>query len=156
MTPHRAAPEWLLSEGDWLARRLAQQLAAPLERQERLVLYGRSLAANLLQALPPAAEQLSRRAGKPLHLDIVADERGRAALQAVNADGEPLSLLSADDLLEEALFVRGKLHPAIAAELLEALHGSEHAATRSLVACLKSKPVLQATGRYLQSLLLLA
>ncbi len=143
----------LIAEGDLLARRLAQQLSAPLERQERLQFYGRSLALNMLQALPPTAEQITRRAGRPLQVALKADERGRAELWAVTVDGEPVQVLAAQDLLEEALFVRGQLHPVIATELLSALHGSEHAATRALVRCLKSRPVLQATQQYLQQLI---
>ncbi len=143
----------LIEEGDRLARRLAQQLDAPLERQDRLTLYGRSLALNLIQALLPTIEQITWRMERPLSAHLSADARGRAAVQTVTFDGQPHRSLPADDLIEAALFVRGRLHPRIQEELLGALHGSEHAATRALVACLKSKPVLDATQRYLQGLL---
>lgn len=147
------APQALLTEGDLLSRRLAQLLSAPLERQERLQFYGRSLAYNLLQSLPPAAEQVTRRAGKPLQVRLETDGVGRPELWAVTADGERKSVVSGADFIEQALFVRGRLQPAIAAELLGALHGSEHAATRALAACLKSRSVLEATQKYLQDLL---
>ena len=143
----------LIEEGDLLARRLAQQLHAPLERQERITLYGRSLALNLVQAMLPTVEQITWRMEKPLSAHLSTDLRGRAVVQTVTFDGEPHRNLPADDLIEEALFVRGRLHPKIQEELLGALHGSEHAATRALVACLKSKPVLDATQRYLRGLL---
>ena len=143
----------LIEEGDILARRLAQQLHAPLERQERITLYGRSLALNLVQALLPTVEQITWRMEKPLSAHLSTDLRGRAVVQTVTFDGELHRNLPADDLIEEALFVRGRLHPKIQEELLGALHGSEHAATRALVACLKSKPVLDATQRYLRGLL---
>ncbi|AWN24530.1 hypothetical protein DKM44_07115 [Deinococcus irradiatisoli] len=143
----------LIEEGDQLSRRLAQQLHAPLERQERLQFYGRSLALNLIQALLPTAEQITWRMERPLSAHVVSDLRGRAALQTVTFDGELHSTLPADDLIEAALFVNGRLHPAVRELLLGALHGSEHAATRALVACLKSRPVLDAAQRYLQGLL---
>ncbi|WP_420597391.1 hypothetical protein [Deinococcus sp.] len=143
----------LIAEGDVLARRLSQQLHAPLERQERITLYGRSLALNLVQALLPTVEQITWRMEKPLSAHLSTDLRGRAVVQTVTFDGELHRNLPADDLIEEALFVRGRLHPKIQEELLGALHGSEHAATRALVACLKSKPVLDATQRYLRGLL---
>ncbi|GAA4005804.1 hypothetical protein GCM10022631_16400 [Deinococcus rubellus] len=143
----------LIDEGDRLARRLAQQLHAPLERQDRLTLYGRSLALNLVQALLPTVEQITWRMDRPLSAHVTSDLRGRAVVQTVTFDGELHSNLPADDLIETALFGRGQLHPKIREELLGALHGSEHAATRALVACLKSKPVLDATQRYLQGLL---
>lgn len=143
----------LIEEGDRLSRRLAQQLHAPLERQDRLTLYGRSLALNLVQALLPTVEQITWRMDKPLSAHITSDLRGRAVVQTVTFDGERHSDLPADDLIEAALFGRGRLHPKIREELLGALHGSEHAATRALVACLKSRPVLDATQRYLRGLL---
>ncbi len=143
----------LIAEGDLLSRRLAQQLHAPLERQERLQFYGRSLALNLIQALLPTAEQITWRMERPMSAQLVTDLRGRAAVQTVTFDGQVHSTLPADDLIEAALFVRGRLHPVIQEHLLGALHGSEHAATRALVACLKSRPVLDAAQRYLQGLL---
>ncbi|AZI43413.1 hypothetical protein EHF33_12200 [Deinococcus psychrotolerans] len=143
----------LMDEGDLLSRRLAQQLYAPLERQDRITLYGRSLALNLVQALLPTIEQITWRMDKPLSAHLTSDLRGRAVVQTVTFDGELHRNLPVDDLIETALFVRGRLHPKISEKLLGALHGSEHAATRALVACLKSKPVLDATQRYLRGLL---
>ena len=143
----------LLAEGDLLSRRLAQGLHAPLERQDRITLYGRSLVFNLVQAMLPTVEQITWRMEKPLSAHVSSDLRGRAIVQTVSFDGELHHNLPVDDLVEAALFVRGRLHPTIQEHLLGALQGSEHAATRALVACLKSRPVLGATQTYLKALL---
>ncbi len=145
--------ETVLAEGDRLARHLAQVLPATLEGQGRVVLLGRSLCSNLMAALPPTIEQVSRRAGKPLHALLDTDERGRLVLETVNADGEITRRLPVDDLLQGLLFVRGRLHPTLHTHLNDALSGDEHHATRALASALRSTPVLDAMQKLLQSLL---
>jgi hypothetical protein len=71
-------PQTLLyAEGDRLARRLAQTLGGGESDVARAHLIGLSLAVNLVNALLPTVEQVTRHAGKPLHAQVVADGRGR-------------------------------------------------------------------------------
>lgn len=140
-----------MDEGDRLARYLAQTLDATLHDQPRLVFLGRSLALNLVRAFVPTVEHVSGRAGTPLHAVLDLDERGRAVVQTVTADGELNAVLPVDDLLRDLLFVRGALNPVVRDHLQDAVGGDEHRATRALVACLKSRPVLDAMGRQIQA-----
>jgi hypothetical protein len=139
-----------MDEGDRLARHLAQTLDATLHDQPRLVFLGRSLALNLVRAFLPTVEHVTGRAGKPLHALLELDERGRVVVQTVTGDGELNAVLPVDDLLRDLLFIRGLLHPVVRAHLQEAVRGDEHHATRALVACLKSRPVLDAMGRQIR------
>ncbi|GAA0499126.1 hypothetical protein [Deinococcus depolymerans] len=143
----------LMAEGDRLARHLAQTLGATLPDQPRLTLLGRSLALNLVNAFVPTLEHVTRRAGSPLHAALTVDDRGRPLLQTATPDGEAGPALSADDLLRDLLFVRGHLHPTVRDHLQAGLGGSEHQATRALVACLNSRPVLDAMTRAVQALM---
>lgn len=142
-----------MDEGDRLARHLAQTLDAGLHEQPRLIFLGRSLALNLVRAFLPTVEHVSRRAGTPLHAVLMSDGRGRAAVQTVTPDGELGRALPVDDLLRDLLYRRGALHPVVRGHLQGAVGGDEHHATRSLVACLKSRPVLDALGRQVQGLM---
>lgn len=143
----------LRAEGERLARRLAQLLPGGQADVARAHLLGLSLAVNLAQALLPTIEQVTRHAGKPLHARVTADARGRAVIETVTFGGECQAHLPVEDLLEAALYQQGKLHPTVFAHLAEAMHGSEHHATRALTACLKSAPVLDAIRRQLTALL---
>lgn len=143
----------LLLEGDRLARELAQILHGTLAEQGRVVLLGRSLAVNLIPAFQDTLELVSRRAGRPLRAVLMLDERGRAILQTVNADETPAQRLSADDLMRNLLYERGRLDPVVRAHLQGALSGDEHQATRALVQCLKSRSVLLSLRRQIIALL---
>ncbi|WP_245872820.1 hypothetical protein [Deinococcus planocerae] len=147
-------PQALLrAEGERLARRLTQTLGGGAEDVARAHLLGLSLAVNLVNAFLPTVEQVSRHAGRPLHAHLTTDGRGRAVVETVTADGERHARLPVDDLLESALYVRGRLHPTVLAHLSEAMRGSEGHATRALAACLRSAPVLGALRRHLTALL---
>lgn len=147
-------PQALLhAEGERLARRLAQTLGGGEADVARAHLLGLSLAVNLVNALIPTVEQVTRHAGHPLHAHLIGDERGRAVIETVTPDGERHTRLPVDDLLDSALYRAGRLHPTVAAHLSEAMTGSEHHATRALAACLKSAPVLDAIRRQLTALL---
>ncbi|WP_104990629.1 hypothetical protein [Deinococcus sp. NW-56] len=143
----------LHAEGERLSRRLAQVLGGGEADVGRAHLLGLSLATNLVGALIPTIEQVSRHAGRPLHAHLVPDGRGRAVVETATPDGEIRARLPVDDLLEDALFVRGRLHPAVFAHLEGGMTGSEHHAARTLAACLKSAPVLDALRRQLTGLL---
>lgn len=143
----------LLAEGDRLARLLGQTLRVTASDSERLVLIGRSLAVNLVGAIVPTIEQISRRSGQPLHALVQADERERPCIVIVNADGEITQRLPADDLWQDLLFRQGRLHPTVWQHLQDAVMGDEHHATRALANCLRSRPVLDALQRLLNQLL---
>ncbi|WP_291426230.1 hypothetical protein [Deinococcus sp.] len=145
--------ELLLAEGDRLARLLAQKLPVTLDHETRTALIGRSLAVNLINALLPTIEQISRRAGTPLHALLEADARGRAIIEIISGDGELLRRLPVDDVLNELLFRQGRLHPTVLGHLQDALSGDEHHATRALASCLRSRPVLDAMQKLLTGLL---
>lgn len=113
-----------------------------------MVLLGRSLATNLLGALRPTLEQVSRRQGQPVQTELLLDE-GVLLLVVVDADGEIVRRLPVSDLLGDLLFQRGRLHPLVAAKLTEALDGDEHHATRKLVELFRSRPVLEGLQRVL-------
>ncbi|MDL2343210.1 hypothetical protein QOL99_03500 [Deinococcus sp. MIMF12] len=140
-------------EGERLARRLAQVLGGGEADVGRAHLLGLSVVTNLVGALMPTIEQVSRHAGRPLHAQLGADDRGRAVVETVTPDGEVRARLPVDDLLDDALFVRGRLHPTVCAHLADGMTGSEHHAARSLAAALKSAPVLGALRRQLTALL---
>ena len=145
--------ELLLAEGDALSRRLMQLLPVTLDDQNRVTLLGRSLAVNLVNALLPTIEQVSRRQDTPLHTVLEADREGNAVIEIVNFDGELLYRLPVRDYLEGLLFQRGKLHPKVMESLTDALQGDEHRTTRELVSLLRSRPVLQSLERVLHSIL---
>ncbi|MEF2277664.1 hypothetical protein V3W47_05080 [Deinococcus sp. YIM 134068] len=147
-------PQALLrEEGERLARRLAQTLGTGEADVARAHLLGLSLVTNLVNALLPTVEQVSRHAGRPLHAHLTADERGRAVVETVTLDGELHVRLPVDDLLASALYAGGRLHPTVAAHLEEGMRGSEHHAARALAACLKSAPVLKALQKHLTAVL---
>ncbi|RJF73492.1 hypothetical protein D3875_20025 [Deinococcus cavernae] len=145
--------ELLLLEGDRLSRRLMQLLPVTLEDQERVILLGRSLAVNLVNALLPTIEQVSRRQDTPLHTLLESDREGNAVIEIVNFDGELLSRLPVRDCLEQLLFQRGKLHPKVLESLTDALQGDEHRATRELVSLLRSRSVLDGLQGVLKNIL---
>jgi len=148
--PDNDDPQALLqAEGERLARRLVQTLGGGEGDVARAHLLGLSLVFNLVQALLPTIEQVSRHAGRPLHAQITADGRGRPVVETVTPDGESHRRLPVDDLLASALERGGRWHPTVAVHLTEAMHGSEHHMTRALAACLKSAPVLDALRRHL-------
>lgn len=147
-------PQALLrDEGERLARRLMQTLGSGEGDVTRAHVLGLSLVVNLVNALLPTAEQVSRRAGRPVQARLVTDERGRAVVQTITPDGRQLGHLPVDDLLMEALERGGRLHPTVAAHLADAMTGSEHHMTRALAACLRSAPVLDALRRQLTVML---
>lgn len=135
--PHTA----LMAEGDRLARQLTQTLRVTTHDPARLTLLGRSLALNLVQAFGQTLEHVTRHAGHPVHAQLICDAHGHATLHLTRA-GQPLRDLPAADLLRDLLWPRGHLHPAIHAHLQDGLSGSEHHATRALVAALRHPSVL--------------
>ncbi|EYB67604.1 hypothetical protein DEIPH_ctg033orf0003 [Deinococcus phoenicis] len=143
----------LYAEGERLARRLTQTLGGGEADVARAHLLGLSLAVNLVNALVPTVEQVSRHAGRPLHAHVTGDDRGRAVVETVTPDGERHTRLPVDDLLDSALYRGGRLHPTVHAHLAGAMQGSEHHAARALAACLKSAPVLDALRLHLTALL---
>lgn len=143
----------LEAEGARLARRLAQVLHASLDDQARIQLIGHSLASNLIGAFVPTVEHVSRRAGRPLHTQVEVDAFGQIAIHVVAADGTPRALVGGADLLDRLLFTAGHLHPIVREHLQRAVGGSEHQATRALVDCLRSRPVLSSMQRQLSILL---
>lgn len=149
MTDH----DLLLAEGDRLSRQLMQVLPVTLADQERVNFLGRSLAVNLVNALLPTIEQISRRQEKPLHALLDVDQGGNAVIEIVNSDGEITRRIPVRDVLERLLFLRGRLHPGVQASLTAAMQGDEHHATRELVNVLRSKPVLDALHKLLLSVL---
>lgn len=151
--PMSQAQENLMLEGDRLARQLAQSIHGTLHDQNRMVFLGRSLALNLVNAFIPTVEHVSRHAGTPLHASLTTDERQRPILQIVNSDGEILPPLPVDDLLQHLLYSRGRLHPTVYGHLADGVRGDEHHATRALVQCLRSKPVLDAMQRQITAML---
>ncbi|BDP41437.1 hypothetical protein DAETH_14060 [Deinococcus aetherius] len=153
-SPASDDPQALLrTEGERLARRLTQALGGGAQDVARAHLLGLSLAVNLVNALLPTIEQVSRHAGRPLHAHLSIDGRGRAVVETVTLDGERHARLPVDDLIESALYVGGRLHPTVSAHLSQGMTGSEGQATRALAACLKSAPVLGALRRHLTALL---
>lgn len=153
MTAHPVPSELLLAEGDRLARQLMQVLPATLEQQERVVLLGRSLAVNLINALLPTIEQISRRQDTPLYPLLELDSAGQSVIEVVRSDGEVVRRLPVRDVLETLLFQKGRLHPLVYAGLTDALSGSEHHATRQLVSILRGRPVLGALEAVLKDIL---
>lgn len=136
--PHAA----LMTEGDRLARQLTQTLHVTTHDPARLTLLGRSLALNLTRAFQQTIEHVTRHAGHPVHAQLTCDTHGHATLHLTCA-GQPLGHLPAADLLRDLLWPHGTLHPAIREHLQDALRGSEHHATRALVAALRHPSVLK-------------
>ncbi|WP_243398363.1 hypothetical protein [Deinococcus koreensis] len=118
-----------------------------------MILLGRSLAVNLLPAFQDTLELISRRAGQPQRGLLTLDDRGKLMLQTVDGDGVLRHRLGADNLIAGLLYRHGRLDPVVRAHLQGGLSGDEHHATRALVACLKSRPVLQAMQRQISALL---
>ena len=108
---------------------------------------------NLLPAFQDTLELISRRMGHPQRGVLGLDDLGKLTLQTVDADGVLRHRLGADDLIAGLLFVRGRLEPTVRAHLQGGLSGDEHHATRALVQCLKSRPVLLAMQRQISALL---
>ncbi|MFC4452184.1 hypothetical protein [Deinococcus sonorensis] len=149
LTPDEAQA-LLLAEGDRLASRLIQHFPVGLHNLERAHLVGRTVAVTLVEAFLPTAETITRRLAQPLSLYVSADTRGRPELLAVNRDGEALEHLPVDELLERALYVRGRLHPQVRAELVAALQAeNERGASLALVRLFRLPQVLDATRHYL-------
>ncbi|GHF33444.1 fermentation-respiration switch protein FrsA (DUF1100 family) [Deinococcus metalli] len=153
MTGDAAHRQALLTEGDRVARELAQTLHVTLDGQERVILLGRSLAVNLIPAVQDTLEVVSRRAGQPLRAVATVDDRGRPALQVVDTAGVIRRVVPADDVIRDLLYVQGRLDQTVRAHLQDGLSGDEHHATRALVACLKSRAVLTALHRLVSTLL---
>jgi hypothetical protein len=150
----------LMQEGDRLAADLARRLAAATpegaseERQsegrDRLQFMGRTLAVNLVRVFMQTVEEVSRKAGKPLQTALVTDQLERPVIVVVNGDGEVRERIAVDDLLGRALYSRGELRSVVATHLWACVGASnENLATRALVACLKSRPVMDVTRPYL-------
>ena len=140
----------LLAEGDRLAARLVQHFPVRNGDLERAYVVGRSISTNLVQAFFPTAEAVTRQLARPLTLYLSADERGRAEILAVDADGVPEERLPVDELLESALYRQGRLIPQARTELAEAMQAtSERAMTLALIRLFKLKCVLDATGAVL-------
>ncbi|MDK2010898.1 MULTISPECIES: hypothetical protein [unclassified Deinococcus] len=135
--PHAA----LMTEGDRLARQLTQTLHVTTHDPARLTLLGRSLALNLVNAFQQTLEHVTRHAGHPVHAQLTCDTHGHATLHLTRA-GQSLGHLPAADLLRDLLWPRGYLHPAVHAHLQGGLSGSEHHATRALVAALRHPSVM--------------
>ncbi len=134
----------LLAEGDRLARRLTQTLQVSAQDPPRLTLLGRSLALNLMGALLPTLEQVARRSGTPLRAEVTLDRLGQPQLQTWWPGDRPGQSLPVADLLDRLLLTQaGQWHPPVREALQGALGGSEHAAERALVSCLRSPPVLR-------------
>ena len=140
----------LLAEGDRLAARLVQHFPVRTGDLTRAYVVGRSISTNLVQGFFPAAETVTRRLARPLTLYLSADERGRAEILAVDADGVPEERLPVDELLESALYRQGRLIPQARTELADAMQaGSERAMTLALIRLFKLRCVLDATGTVL-------
>lgn len=141
--PHAA----LMTEGDRIARHLTQTLHVTAHDPARLTLLGRSLALNLTRAFQQTIEHVTRHAGHPVHAELTQDAHGHATLHLTRAGPSsrdlPLGDLPAADLLRDLLWPHGTLHPAIREHLQDALSGSEHHATRALVAALRHPSVLK-------------
>lgn len=141
--PHAA----LMTEGDRIARQLTQTLHVTTHDPARLTLLGRSLALNLTRAFQQTIEHVTRHAGHPVHAELTCDAHGHATLHLTRAGPSsrdlPLGDLPAADLLRDLLWPHGTLHPAIREHLQDALSGSEHHATRALVAALRHPSVLK-------------
>ncbi|GGR78826.1 hypothetical protein [Deinococcus sedimenti] len=136
--PHAA----LMTEGDRIARQLTQTLHVTTHDPARLTLLGRSLALNLVKAFQQTLEHVTRHAGHPVHADLTQDAHGHPTLHLTRA-GNLVGDLPAADLLRDLLWPHGTLHPAIREHLQDGLSGSEHHATRALVAALRHPSVLK-------------
>lgn len=141
----------LLQEGDRLAAEFSRRFDAA---EDRLQLIGRTLTTNLVQVFMATIEDVTRRAGKPHRTLLLQDEVGWPEIVIVSADGEIRDRLAVMTLLQQAFFSGGRVRPAVAVPLQAAVQASnEHLTIRSLVACLKAKPVLDVSRPYLTRLL---
>lgn len=139
-----------MEEGDRLADDLARRLNTGPEQEERLMFIGRTLAVNLVRVFMQTVEDVTRKVGQPLRALVTRDELERPELLVVTADGEVRERIAVDGLLKSAFYLNGQLHPAVEAHLRTAAEaGNENLATRALVACLKSRPVLEVSLPYL-------
>jgi hypothetical protein len=139
----------LMHEGDRLAAELTRQLG-PGPDELRLQFIGRTLAVNLVRVFVQTVEDVTRKVGRPHRGLIVSDDIGRPEIVVVDAAGEVRDRIAVDDLLNSALFLGARLHPTVAGHLrTSATASNEHLATRALVACLKSRPVLEVSLPYL-------
>lgn len=140
----------LIHEGDRLAADLARRFAAAPEQQDRVQFMGRTLAVNLARVFMQAVEDVTRKVGKPLRVSVMPDDLERPEIVVVTADGEVYERIPVDELLNRAFYLNTRLHPAVEPHLRAAAEaGNEHLATRALVACLKSRPVLEVSLPYL-------
>ncbi|WP_407540880.1 hypothetical protein Q0M94_05700 [Deinococcus radiomollis] len=140
----------LMEEGDRLADDLARRLNTAPEQEERLMFIGRTLAVNLVRVFIQTVEDVTRKVGQPLRAMVTRDELERPELLVVTGDGEVRERIAVDGLLKSAFYLNGRLHPAVETHLRTAAEaGNENLATRALVACLKSRPVLEVSLPYL-------
>ncbi|MGY2895556.1 hypothetical protein [Deinococcus sp. UYEF24] len=140
----------LMEEGDRLADDLARRLNTAPEQEERLMFIGRTLAVNLVRVFMQTVEDVTRKVGQPLRALVTRGELERPELLVMTADGELRERVAVDELLNSAFYLSGRLHPAVEPHLRAAAEaGNENLATRALVACLKSRPVLEVSLPYL-------
>ena len=140
----------LMEEGDRLADDLVRRLHTAPEQKERLMFIGRTLAVNLVRVFVQTVEDVTRKVGQPLRALVTRGELERPELLVVTADGEVRERIAVDELLNSAFYLNGRLHPAVETHLRAAAEaGNENLATRALVACLKSRPVLEVSLPYL-------
>lgn len=140
----------LMEEGDRLADDLARRWNAAAGQQDRLQLIGRTLAVNLVRVFMETVQDVTRRVGRPLRTTIVQDALGRPEIVVVTADGEVRERIAVDDLLNRAFYSGSGLRPVVETHLRAALEaGNENLAVRAMVACLKSRPVVDVSRPYL-------
>lgn len=139
----------LIDEGDRLADELTRQLGSGPD-SSRVQFIGRTLVVNLVRVFVQTVEDVTRKVGRPHQGLIVQDDIGRPEIVVVDAGGEVCDRIPVDQLLNSALFLGTRLHPTVAGHLRTSAEASnEHLATRALVACLKSRPVLEVSLPYL-------
>jgi hypothetical protein len=140
----------LVQEGDRLADDLERRLKTTPEQQERLVFIGRTLAFNLARVFMQTVEDVTRKVGRPLRAQVTAGELDRPEIVVLTSLGEVRERIPVDELLNNAFYLNGRLHPTVEPHLRAAAEaGNENLATRALVACLKSRPVLEVSLPYL-------
>ncbi len=140
----------LMEEGDRLADDLARRWNAATDQQDRLQLIGRTLAVNLVRVFMETVQDVTRRVGHPLRTMIVQDTIGRPEIVVVTADGEVRERIAVGELLNRAFYAGSGLRPVVETHMRAALEaGNENLAVRAMVACLKSRPVVDVSRPYL-------
>ena len=140
----------LMSEGDRLADDLTRRWSTAADQHDRLQLIGRTLAVNLVRVFMETVQDVTRRVSRPLQTMIVQDALGRPEIVVVTADGEVRERIPVDDLLNRAFYSGSGLRPVVETHLRAALEaGNENLAVRAMVACLKSRPVVDVSRPYL-------